>query len=89
MKNFTEVLKEARKRCTSALGTGKGLRELNSESIKDLRKAEWILVKRQDDLSVSRKQLLDRLLEDNALLAALAPIAQAMTEIQINSFRKS
>ena len=81
MKNFTEVLKEARKRCASALGTGKEPREFNSESIKDLRKAEWILVKRQDDLSVSRKQLLDRLLEDNALLAALAPIAQAIRDI--------
>lgn len=78
MKNFTEVLKEARKRCTKALGNSK---ELNGESIKDLRKAEWVLVKREDDLSVSRKQLLDRLLEDNALLAALAPIAQAIRDI--------
>ena len=78
MKNFTEVLKEARKRCTKALANSK---ELNGESIKDLRKAEWVLVKREDDLSVSRKQLLDRLLEDNALLAALAPISQAIRDI--------
>lgn len=81
MKNFTEVLKEARKRCSSALGKTKELKERNSSSIKDLRKAEWILVKRADDLSIKRKELLDRLVEDNALLAALAPIAQAIREI--------
>lgn len=81
MKNFTEVLKEARKRYTTALGKTKELKECNSDSIKDLRKAEWVLVKRVDDLSINRKGLLDRLVEDSALLAALAPIAQAIREI--------
>lgn len=75
MKNITEALKEAEKRCTTSLKMRKELRELNRESIKDLCKVEWVLVKREDDLSVSRKQLLDRLLEDNALGAALPQIA--------------
>ena len=81
MKNFTEVLKSARKHCISQLGNTKELKEENREKIKSLTKSEWLIVKRDDDLTVDKKQLLDRLLKDNELMAALAPIAQSIRQV--------
>ena len=81
MKNFTEVLKSARKHCVSELSKTRELKEENRERIKALTKSEWLIVKRDDDLTVEKRQLLGRLLEDNGLLSALAPIAQALRQV--------
>ena len=81
MKNFTEILKSARKKCAAELGASKELKELNQDPIKDLKKAEWLMVRRKDDLTVKRQELLDRVVKDNALLAVLAPIAQSIRDI--------
>ncbi len=81
MKNFTEVLKAARKKCVAELGSNTELKEHNRQSIKELTKAEWLMVRRKDDLTVKRQQLLDRVVKDNALLAVLAPIAQSIRDI--------
>lgn len=81
MKNFTELLKSARKQCVAELGATKELKTENRGRIKDLSKSEWLLVKREDDLTIDKKKLLDRLVEDNALLASLAPIAQALRQV--------
>lgn len=45
--------------------------------------AEWLLVRRANDLTVKKQERLDRILKDNALLAALYPLAQYIRDIWV------
>ena len=92
IKNFTEVLAKARQKCVEAIKeagsneTGKENRnnkenQAGKEKIHELKNAEWILAKRPDDLTASGKQRLDRLINDNRLLAALYPLVGALREV--------
>lgn len=81
IKNFTEVLAKARKKCAEDLKQVSDKNPLHKQQIKELKSAEWILAQRPDDLTVPRKQRLDRLINDNALLAALYPLVDAIRQI--------
>lgn len=48
---------------------------------RDYRKSEWLLVTPADALKPERQQRLEKLIEDNALLAALYPVAGKLREL--------
>lgn len=81
IKNFTELLAKARKQCAVNVRQEAVDEATQKQQIRELKSAEWILAQRPDDLSVSRKQRLDRLINDNALLAALYPLVDALRQV--------
>lgn len=86
IKNFTtQVLVEAKKYTIAQVrlsARSDAIKRVRSRAqIKSLRGVEWILVRQQDCLSTKKQELLNTLIEDNQLLAALYPITQMIRDI--------
>lgn len=62
-------------------GQVKDSRDSLARRLSDLKSAEWVLVRRPDDLRVDKQEQLKRLKSDNELLAALYPIADLIRRI--------
>lgn len=76
MKHFTEeVLIEAKKRLWAEHNPNLSLDKSS------LRGVEWLLVRHSEGIKPKKQELLNTLLQDNQLLAALYPIAQMIREI--------
>ena len=86
--NFTrDVLKEAKKAAQETLRAeidrieDDEEKESLSRQLRDLKSSDWLMVRRKEDLKAHRLETLDRVTKENALFAALQPVAERLRKI--------
>ena len=86
--NFTrDVLKEAKKAAQEKLRAeidrmeDDEEKESLSRQLRDLKGSDWLMVRRKEDLKAHRLETLDRVTKENALFAALQPVAERLRKI--------